>query len=149
MACFLAKTCKYSTFEINSAATAVDNQQVGNLWKGDYLVTASLSGELSYLDKNSGKVSRHIDGHSKAVTALTVSEDDTLFTGSYDGRVFGWKYGAEGDNTFAERIDGEGHSNQITSLSFKNNELLSVAMDDTIRQATGDFKFRYRGNAND
>ncbi|EPB82974.1 hypothetical protein HMPREF1544_10282 [Mucor circinelloides 1006PhL] len=131
-----------NTFEINSAVSAVDNQQVGNLWKGDYMITASLSGEFSYLDKNSGKVSRHIDGHSKAITALTVSDDDTLFTGSYDGRVFGWKYGAEGDRTKAERIEGEGHGNQVTSLAFKQNELLSVAMDDTVRQAgNNDFKF--------
>lgn len=137
-----------STFEINSAITTVDNQQVGNLWKGDYLITASLSGELSYLDKNSGKVSRHIDGHSKAITALTVSEDDTLFTGSYDGRVFGWKYGAEGDHTAAERIVGEGHGNQVTGLSFKQNKLLSIAMDDTVRQAS-DFEFRYQENLND
>lgn len=141
----LANSNLNSTFEINSAVSAVDNQQVGNLWKGDYMITASLSGEFSYLDKNSGKVSRHIDGHSKAITALTVSDDDTLFTGSYDGRVFGWKYGAEGDRTKAERIEGEGHGNQVTSLAFKQNELLSVAMDDTVRQAgNNDFKFRYR-----
>ena len=129
-----------NTFEINSAITTVDNQQVGNLWKGDYLITASLSGELSYLDKNSGKVSRRINGHSKAITALAVSEDNTLFTGSYDGRVFGWKYGAEGDHTTAQRIEGEGHGNQVTGLSFKQNELLSVAMDDTVRQASN-YKF--------
>ncbi|CEP08536.1 hypothetical protein [Parasitella parasitica] len=130
-----------NTFEINHAAAAVNNQQIGNLWKSDYLITASLSGEFSYLDKNSGKVSRHIDGHSKAITALAVSQDDTLFTGSYDGRVFGWKYGAEGDHTFAEPVEGEGHANQVTALSFKHNELLSVAMDDTVRQASSDFKF--------
>jgi WD40 repeat protein len=132
----------YSTFEINSAINTVDNQQVGNLWKGDYLVTASLSGEFSYLDKNSGKVSRHIDGHSKAITALSVTEDDTFFTGSYDGRVFGWKYGAEGDHTTAERVEGDGHKNQVTALSSKNNDLVSAAMDDTIRRGiVGDCKF--------
>ncbi|KAI8643689.1 WD40-repeat-containing domain protein [Parasitella parasitica] len=130
-----------NTFEINHAAAPADNQQVGNLWKGDYLITASLSGEFSYLDKNSGKVSRRIDGHSKAITALAVSEDDTLFTGSYDGHVFGWKYGAEGDHSFAERVQGEGHVNQVNALSFKHNELLSVAMDDTVRQASNDFKY--------
>lgn len=134
--------CYHSTFEINSAINSVDNQQVGNLWKGDYLITASLSGEFSYLDKNSGKVSRHIDGHSKAVTALAVSEDDTLFTGSYDGRVFSWQYGAEGDHTAAGRVEGEGHKNQVTAISSKNNDLVSIAMDDTLRHGSvSDSKF--------
>lgn len=125
-----------STFEINSAINAVDNQQVGNLWKGDHLLTASLSGEFSYLDKNSGHVSRRIDGHSKAITALAVSENDTFFTGSYDGRVFGWKYGSEGYHTTAERIEGDGHKNQVTALSSKDDDLFSVAMDDTIRHGS-------------
>ncbi|KAI9478464.1 MAG: quinon protein alcohol dehydrogenase-like superfamily [Benjaminiella poitrasii] len=132
-----------NTFEINSAVNMVDNQQVGNLWKNDYLITASLSGELSYLDKNSGKVSRHIDGHSKAITALTVSkESDTFFTGSYDGRAFGWKYGEENDHTLAQRVEGEGHGNQVTALSSKYDDIFSVAMDDTLRHASSkDFKF--------
>lgn len=136
--------CHNSTFEIDSAANTVDNQQVGNLWKGDYLISASLSGEFNYLDKNSGKVARRIDGHSKAITALAVTTEgqDTLFTGSYDGRVIGWKYGDEGDHTVAERIDGSGHSNQVTALASDNqNQLVSAAMDDTIRSATV-LKFR-------
>ncbi|RCI01720.1 WD repeat-containing protein 1, partial [Rhizopus stolonifer] len=125
-----------NTFEINSAINTVDNQQVGNLWSGDYLISASLSGEFSYLDKNSGQVSRRIDGHSKAITALAISEQDTLFTGSYDGRVFGWKYSEEGDHTVAERMEGEGHNNQVTALVAKDNELISAAMDDTLRHGS-------------
>lgn len=94
------------------------------------------------MDKNSGKVSRHIDGHSKAITALAVSEDNTFFTGSYDGRVFDWKYGAEGDHTIADRIDGDGHKNQVTAIASKDNDLLSVAMDDTMRHGSvSDCKF--------
>ncbi|KAI8353371.1 WD40-repeat-containing domain protein [Blakeslea trispora] len=125
-----------NTFEINSAFNAVDNQQVGNLWSGDYLISASLSGEFNYLDKNSGQVSRRIDGHNKAITALTASEQDTLFTGSYDGRIFGWNYGEEGDHTIAKRVEGEGHANQVTALVSKDNELISAAMDDTIRHGS-------------
>ncbi|KAI7888389.1 WD40-repeat-containing domain protein [Mucor mucedo] len=131
-----------NTFEINSAVNTVDNQQVGNLWSGEHLLTSSLSGEFSYLDKNSGKVSHHIDGHSKAITALAISEENTFFTGSYDGRVFDWKYGAEGDKTSAERIDGDGHKNQVTAIASKDNDLLSVAMDDTMRHGSvSDCKF--------
>jgi WD40 repeat protein len=131
-----------STFDINSALNPVDNQQVGNLWKGDHLISASLSGQFNYLDKNTGKVSRSIDGHAKSITALSVSEDDTLFTGSYDGRAYGWKYGAEGDHTVAVCMSGEGHANQVTSISSKNDTLISSGMDDTVRiGSVGDLKF--------
>ncbi|KAI8884882.1 WD40 repeat-like protein, partial [Backusella circina FSU 941] len=131
-----------TTFNIDSALNPVDNQQVGNLWKGDHLISTSLSGEFNYLDKNTGKVSRSIDGHSKSITALSISEDDTLFTGSYDGRAYGWKYGAEGDHTEAVQISGEGHANQITSISSKNNTLITSGMDDTVRiGSVADIKF--------
>ncbi|CAO3632940.1 unnamed protein product [Mucor hiemalis] len=131
-----------NTFEINTSVNTVDNQQVGNLWKDQYLISTSLSGEFNYLDKNSGKVSRRIDGHSKAITALTVSDDDSFFTGSYDGRVYGWKYGAEGDHTAAVAVEGDGHKNQVTSLTVKGDDLVSVAMDDTLRSSSvPEYKF--------
>ncbi|KAG0164476.1 WD repeat-containing protein 1 [Apophysomyces sp. BC1034] len=127
-----------NTFEINSAADAVENQQVGNLWQGDWTLSVSLSGEFNYLDKNSGKVSRTVDGHSKAITALTVSSDDTLFTGSYDGRVYAWNYGTEDDKTTAKRLGGESHINQVIDLLAKEDKLYSAGMDDMIR--TGSVK---------
>lgn len=100
------------------------------------MISTSLSGEFNYLDKNSGKVSRRVDGHSKAITALTITDDDSFFTGSYDGRVYGWKYGAEGDHTVAVAVEGDGHKNQITSLTVKGDDLVSVAMDDTLRSSS-------------
>ncbi|ORZ21130.1 WD40-repeat-containing domain protein [Absidia repens] len=124
-----------STFETGGS---VENQQIGNLWQGDWLISTSLSGEFNYLDKNSGKISRRVDGHSKAITALAVSSDDTLLTGSYDGRVYGWCYGEQGDHTEATRLNGDGHANQVTSLaaSATTSSFLSVGMDDTLRKGT-------------
>ncbi|KAI8327787.1 WD40-repeat-containing domain protein [Chlamydoabsidia padenii] len=123
-----------NTFELGTSA--IDGQQVGNLWQGDWLISTSLSGEFNYLDKNSGKVSRQVDGHSKAITALTVSttnNDTTLWTGSYDGRVYGWKY--DGDQTKAAPVQGDGHANQITSLAASSSSFFSAGMDDTVRKA--------------
>lgn len=132
----------YSTFEINSAQAAVDNQQVGNLWQGDWIITTSLSGQINYLDKNSGKISRVIDGHSKAITALAVSSDDTLFTGSYDGRVYAWSVGTDSNHTEAKKVGGESHSNQVVALEATkdNNLLISAGMDDTVRVGSVDTK---------
>jgi hypothetical protein len=109
---------------------------VGNLWQDEWLISTSLSGNFNYLDKHSGSVSRRIDGHNKAITALAVSSDTptTLWTGSYDGRVYEWKY--EGDNTEAVAMQGDGHANQVTSLgATKSGALFSVGMDDTVRKA--------------
>ncbi|KAI8147201.1 WD40-repeat-containing domain protein, partial [Fennellomyces sp. T-0311] len=122
-----------NTFEFTSSA--VGSQQVGNLWQNDWLLSTSLSGEINYLDKNSGKVSRTIDGHGKAITALAISEDDTLFTGSYDGRVYSWSLGDEGGHTEAKNLDGENHSNQVVAMDVHDNKLVSAGMDDTIRVA--------------
>ncbi|KAF7722001.1 hypothetical protein EC973_003784 [Apophysomyces ossiformis] len=123
-----------NTFEIDSAADPVDNQQVGNLWQGDWTLSVSLSGEFNYLDKNSGKVARTIDGHSKAITALAVASDDTFFTGSYDGRVYAWDYGIKDNQTAAKKIGGEAHVNQVIDLAVKEDALYSAGMDDTIRK---------------
>lgn len=120
-----------STFTINSASDPVNNQQVGNLWKGDYLITTSLSGELHYLDKNSGSISRHVDGHAKAITALSVSEQDTLFTGSYDGRVYSWDYSQQ-EHTEACFVEGS-HENQVTTVLTHDDVLATTGMDDTLR----------------
>ncbi|KAI9301642.1 hypothetical protein BJ944DRAFT_168717, partial [Cunninghamella echinulata] len=125
-----------NTFEFGSSS--VENQQVGNLWQNDWLISTSLSGEFNYLDKNSGKVSRTIDGHSKAITSLAVTPDDTLLTGSYDGRIYSWSYGKDTDHTQAVRLDGENHSNQVTSLAVGDgsgvSSFFSVGMDDTLRK---------------
>ncbi|RCH82918.1 WD40 repeat-like protein [Rhizopus azygosporus] len=120
-----------NTFTINSASDPVNNQQVGNLWKGDYLITTSLSGELHYLDKNSGNISRHVDGHAKAITALSVSEHDTLFTGSYDGRVYSWDYSQQ-ERTEACFVEGS-HENQVTTVLTHDDVLATIGMDDTLR----------------
>ena len=37
---------------------AVENQQIGNLWAGEFLVSLSLSGDINYLDPNSNSISR-------------------------------------------------------------------------------------------
>ncbi|CAO3671286.1 unnamed protein product [Rhizopus stolonifer] len=127
-----AKTVLH-TFTIDASPNPVENQQVGNLWKGDYLITASLSGDFHYLDKNTGKITRHVSGHAKAITAITVSEQDTLFTGSYDGRICHWKLGQDNEHTSAFNVEGDGHANQVTALLSHGDQFASVAMDDTLR----------------
>ncbi|KAJ2958502.1 hypothetical protein NQZ79_g5910 [Umbelopsis isabellina] len=128
-----------NTFEFGSGSS-FDEQQVGNLWSGSNLLSVALSGEIRYLDKNSGKASRTIQGHSKAITSLTSTKDETLFTGSYDGRVCSWSYGSEQDKTLPQPMDGEHHTNQVTSMVAEGDTLFSAGMDDVVRIAKANDK---------
>ncbi|KAI9288350.1 WD40-repeat-containing domain protein [Umbelopsis sp. AD052] len=121
-----------NTFDFASGSSH-DEQQVGNLWSEGNLLSVALSGEIRYLDKNTGGISRSIHGHSKATTSLTSTSNDTLFTGSYDGRVCGWQYGTEQDKTLPQPLQGEQHTNQITSMVVQGDSLFSAGMDDVIR----------------
>ncbi|KAF9178422.1 hypothetical protein BGZ50_007745 [Haplosporangium sp. Z 11] len=119
-----------NTFELATDGSKIHGQQVGNIWKGDYLLSLSLSGDLNYLDPTTSKASRTIQGHQKAITALAVSEDKmTLTTGSYDGRVMSWDQ-ASGESTPLEEAS---HSNQVMQMVTAGAELISVGMDDTLR----------------
>ncbi|KAI8063519.1 WD40-repeat-containing domain protein [Gongronella butleri] len=127
------------TFDMGSD---IEDQQVGNLWQDDWLLSVSLSGKINYLDKSSGKVARSVDGHSKAITALAVGKDSTLTTGSYDGRVYSWKQSQDGDEKpwTATAVADAGHTNQVKQIVNDDSDTFSIAMDDTLRRiANGKF----------
>ncbi|KAG0312127.1 hypothetical protein BGZ99_009710 [Dissophora globulifera] len=119
-----------NTFDLARSDDAVASQQVGNIWKGDHLVSLSLSGDLNYLDPSTSKASRIIQGHQKAITAFTISEDKkTLFTGSYDGRVMSW----DESSGVATPLKEASHSNQVMQMVSSGAQLISAGMDDTVR----------------
>ncbi|TPX34145.1 hypothetical protein SmJEL517_g03113 [Synchytrium microbalum] len=111
------------------SGSGVDDQQVGNLWQGEHMISLSLSGDLNYLDKSSSKPLRVVKGHQKGITALEVASDKTLYSGSYDGRVYSWVEGA-GSGT---SLSGSGHSNQVSAMSADGGKIISVGMDDSVR----------------
>ncbi|CAG8459255.1 6982_t:CDS:10 [Ambispora leptoticha] len=113
------------TFEFPDS---IENQQVGNIWLGEYLVSLSLSGDLNYLDEKSSSPVKVIRGHQKAITALTRIADKTLYTGSYDEHA--WTE----DEANAITITGQGHTNQVIQFASNGNNVYSVGMDDTIRK---------------
>ncbi|KAL1925563.1 uncharacterized protein VTP21DRAFT_446 [Calcarisporiella thermophila] len=124
------------TFTFSTNAQNFEAQQVGCLWQGDHLVSLSLGGQLNYLDPHSGGVVRVVDGHSKAITALSYAEHfKTLFTGSYDGRVCAWE-NVEGNARPLEN----GHTNQVTAMCVREDAVLTVGMDDTLKRIR-DLKF--------
>eukprot|EP00842_Homolaphlyctis_polyrhiza_P005756 jgi/Hompol1/6181/HPOL_002220-RA len=119
-----------NTFALSDTPNNVDEQQVGSLWQGQFLLSLSLSGNLNYFDPNSGnKPTRIIKGHSKSLTSIAIDEHKTLYTASYDGRVCSWTDGKEG----AHVITGAGHTNQVTSLVSGKGKVFSAGMDDSAR----------------
>ncbi|RHZ52609.1 hypothetical protein Glove_460g59 [Diversispora epigaea] len=73
------------TFEFSNA---IEDQQIGNLWQGEQIISLSLSGDINYLSLDSPSPVRVVKGHQKAITAFTKDKDNTMYSGSYDGRIY-------------------------------------------------------------
>ncbi|RIA95643.1 WD40-repeat-containing domain protein, partial [Glomus cerebriforme] len=106
---------------------AIENQQIGNLWAGEFLVSLSLSGDINYLDSKSNSISKVVKGHQKAITAFAKEDnkDNTLFTGKEGSAI---------------SVDGEGHANQICQMIALDGKIISVGMDDTLRKINTETK---------
>ncbi|KAI8056852.1 WD40-repeat-containing domain protein [Syncephalis plumigaleata] len=84
----IASSKVVNTFQFAQQSNA-GHQQVGNIWQGDYLVSLSLSGELNCLDPRvPEKPARIIGGHQSAITGLASDGGKTLWSSSYEGRVY-------------------------------------------------------------
>ncbi|KAL4974522.1 transcriptional regulator of RNA polII, SAGA, subunit-domain-containing protein [Aspergillus desertorum] len=116
------------------------NQQVGVVWppgrSDNLLISLSLNGDLNYLVEGTPEPRQVIQGHQKNITSLTTfnstSGEETLWTGSFDGRVCAWDV----PTGRAETIEGDGSSSYIAGLTSTQEgagRIYSVAWDDTIR----------------
>jgi len=115
------------TFNIGAA---VDDQQLGCLWQGRFLLSMSLSGHINYLDAGSGQVVQRLDGHNKFVTALDVNAADRqIFSGSYDANLVRWNV----SDAATTHFEGKGHTNQIARLTLAGGKIVTGAMDDSVR----------------
>ncbi|XHG08119.1 hypothetical protein AWENTII_011238 [Aspergillus wentii] len=131
----------------------VNDQQVGVVWppgrSDDLLISLSLSGDLNYLVEGTPKPTRVIQGHQKNITSMSRfgsdEKDETLWTGSFEGRVCGWDVAT----ATAETLEGESHSGYIAGLVPTQEgagRIYSVGWDDTIRSADISAK-TYTGSA--
>lgn len=125
----------------DDAAPGAAHQQVGVVWPAGrsdgLIISLGLNGDLSYLVEGHQQPSRTVQGHQKSITAAYVTDDpsrssQTLWTGSYDGRVCAWSL----QNGSGEAVRGAGHSNQIAGFAQSGGppkELYSIAWDDSLR----------------
>ncbi|XP_012251060.1 actin-interacting protein 1 isoform X1 [Athalia rosae] len=131
------KTCKLWDVETRALisefnlGSTVDDQQVSCLWQGEHLLSVSLSGFINYLDVNNpDKPLRIIKGHNKPITVLALSTDrSTIYTGSHDGYITNWNAGS-GEN---DRVQGQGHGNQINGMKAAGDLLYTCGIDDSLK----------------
>jgi len=115
-----------TTFEFGSA---VEDQQVGVLWQGNFLVSLSLSGDLNYLDKASpSKPTKIVQGHSKPTMSVATRGSTTFYSGDVSGRICSWDVATGVATPLANS-----HSNQASALALSGENLVSAGLDDHVR----------------
>ncbi|KAI1649074.1 WD40 repeat-like protein [Daldinia loculata] len=124
------------TWKFGGDGVSIPDQQVGVVWphgrSDGLIISLSLGGDLNYLVEGNPKPIKVIQGHNKSITALGVGSDgkgQTLWTGSFDGRVCSWDLGSGA----ATVVDGQTHTNQVTEFTSSTGRAYSVGWDDTLR----------------
>ncbi len=109
----------------------LEDQQLGCLWQGDDLISISLSGDITYLDVNNPTQPRRVvKGHNKFITALVADPTtNSAYTASYDAVIIKWDL----DSGNTTSMNGKGHTNQVTRMVKQGDNLVSIAMDDSLR----------------
>lgn len=75
------KTCKLWDVENHKPVTTfvmgdeVEDQQLGCLWSGDFMISVSLSGYINYLDARTPRPVRVVKGHNKPITKMIKDKD--------------------------------------------------------------------------
>ena len=124
---------------------SVQHQQVGVVWpksRGDKLIiSVDLDGNLNYFDSDSPKPSKVVQSHQKSITAAVTTYDQTLWTGSSEGRILAWDIAEQ----YADSVGGEQHRNYIAALSTSTqtqtqSKVYSTAWDDSLRKIDTDTK---------
>lgn len=112
---------------------SIPDQQVGVTWpRDDLIISIDLEGNLNYLKEGSDKPVKIVRGHQKAITAAGFTEDSkTLWTGSYEGRVYAWDI----SKGAADKLDGESPKNYVSGIGASSSEgrIYTVSWDDTLR----------------
>nr|CCA21220.1 conserved hypothetical protein [Albugo laibachii Nc14] len=130
------------TFCFGGKKPELADMQVAVVWKNDYMLSLSLSGNINYLDMMTpNQPKRIIQGHQVSITSLTMDPSrQVILTGSYDSIVCSWH------DRIASVLGGCAHTGKITGIAASSKQVASVSWDDTIRvadvQEDGSFLYR-------
>jgi WD40 repeat protein len=128
----------------------VNNQQLAIVWVNKWIICASLAGFISYINPESGEISKVIKGHNKPITAMVLSSDKKfLFTADFEGNIsesfnqiklFEFSARWETKTGTSERVEPSPHKAQISGLALTpSGTLISIGWDDSIAFMEGVF----------
>jgi WD40 repeat protein len=109
----------------------LEDQLLGCLWQGNHKIVMNLAGHLIYLpDDPSSPPARVIKGHNKSVDAMAYdASTKSIYSGSYDTVINKWSL----ETGEAVSFKGKGHTNQIKGVAIQGGNLVTAALDDTLR----------------
>lgn len=115
-----------------AAKSLVETQQLGVVATDKWVVSVGFNGVLLYFDLGSGAEPVYqVHGHQRPLTALQVVED-TLYSGSADGRVLQWLL-----NPRVAPLPREEpatiHANYVVDIVATKSGIVSVGWDDVIK----------------
>ncbi len=135
--------------ERNRFGDDTDDQQVGALCQGEFMLSVSLSGHINYLDVNNpNKPHRVLYGHQKFITSLAYDgSKKEFFTGSYDSVITRWSetsgesrgFQASDTNVVSvslltcHKMQGKGHTSQINGIAVQAGNLVTASTDSSLR----------------
>jgi len=105
----------------------INDQQLGCLWAGDFVVSVSFSGDINYLDFNSNAVTKVLRGHQKSIETMEV-KSGKVYTSSFEGRSS--IYDAESGDV--QYFTGAGHKGKVLDTKISNDTLISVDLNNKI-----------------
>ena len=120
----------------DEGVVSIPDHQVGVVWPSGrsdgLIISLNLAGDLNYLVQGTKTPQRVVQAHQKNITSISSStaQDESLFTGSSDGRICSW----DTKTGLGETVDGEAHTNYVAGLAASpEGRILSVGWDDTLR----------------
>lgn len=115
---------------------SVPDQQLGVVYPhgrtDGLIISVNLDGNLSYLVEGKADPIKVVQGHGKAITALSAGSDGKgadIWSGSFDGRVCHWDV----KNGVATVVDGQAHTNNVAQFATASGKAYSTAWDDTLK----------------
>ena len=95
------------------------------------MLSASVNGNINYLDKNNpDHPFRVVKGHEKNINTLVMSEDNSKFyTTSYEGKCMRWNPA----DFNIEECKGTGHSSQVNCACRYKDRVYSVGIERILR----------------
>ncbi|KAI5963605.1 AIP1 [Candida pseudojiufengensis] len=118
----------------NSVETpTIDNQQVGLAITKDYVLSLNSNGDLNYFDEN-GELIKVVQGNRAPITKILL-ENDTLLSGSSDGKIFKYKIDEEGLEALPtlQGSKEEEHSNYVVDILSENSVNYTIGWDDKLK----------------